>query len=80
MKHTPEYDSEHLTPAEKAVERMLKKPNCFYCESLQTHPKSGFRGCVVGNDVKAVLSGFKPCEDFDDKRRKNDESTNRVDI
>lgn len=58
------YDSEHLTPVESEVERNREARDCWHCEFLKCHRRSGFRGCEHGHEVYPVMSGQIRCEDW----------------
>lgn len=70
-KEIPPFDSEHLTPAEKACERELakNKQSCKCCDNLKRHPRSGATVCEEGQDMRSVLNG-KRCDYFNARKMK----------
>lgn len=62
------FDSENLTPTEKACERELskKRQSCRCCLHMRQHKRSGGRVCEEKQDVFAALNGTH-CEYYEKK-------------
>ena len=66
----PPYDSDNLTPAERACERDMARnlQSCKCCDNLKLHPRSGATVCEEKQNMRLVLNG-KKCDYFNARRQ-----------
>lgn len=62
----PQRDGETiLTPTEREAQRIIVQRNCWNCNRLIRHPRSGYRGCEEGHATQPVIDGVGICEDWE---------------
>lgn len=61
------YNSERLTPVERAVQVMQTPRKCSSCRHQVRYARSGFRGCEEGFDSQAVQRGMVRCAGWEER-------------
>lgn len=61
------YDWKHLTPVEQAAQNDQRRQNCWNCEHLKRHRRSGYRGCELNHATAPVIAGEMNCIDWESR-------------